>query len=89
MSSQQLKRVDILGAVLLLGISVLVVTALQQGADGKSFRAPSVLALILMSGIFIVAFLLWQWFVTTKRQNPQPILPWRIITNRICVGMIL
>ncbi|TVY23362.1 Efflux pump [Lachnellula hyalina] len=88
-SFQSLNRVDGLGAMLLLGASVLLITALQQAADGKSFAAAVVLPLLVISGVMWVAFVAWSWFVTTKRTLPEPIFPWRFIKSRVCIGLVL
>lgn len=88
-SLQSLNRVDGLGAMLLLGAGVLLITALQQAADGKSFAATVVLPLLVISGVMWVAFVVWSWFVTTKRTLPEPIFPWRFIKSRVCIGLVL
>ncbi|TVY91258.1 Efflux pump [Lachnellula willkommii] len=87
-SLQSLNRVDGLGAMLLLGAGVLLITALQQAADGKSFAAAVVLPLLVISGVMWVAFVGWSWFVTTKRTLPEPIFPWRFIKSRVCIGLV-
>jgi hypothetical protein len=40
---KSLQRIDVLGTILLLGASVLIITPLQQTADGASFRSALVL----------------------------------------------
>ena len=86
---KSLHRVDVLGAIFLLGTCVLIVTALQQAADGASFRSALVMPLIILSGIFWVVFLSWSWFVTVKRELPEPVFPWRFVTSRVALSMIL
>ncbi|KAG8531949.1 uncharacterized protein KY384_003585 [Bacidia gigantensis] len=84
-----LARVDVLGALLLLGACLLLSTALQQATAGVSFTAAKVLPLLVLAGPVWIAFVVWQWFATTKRTSPEPVLPWRLFTNRVFVGLIL
>lgn len=89
LSLRLLKKVDIAGALLLLGACLLLATALQLAARGASFAAPEVLALLIVSGAMWGAFSLWEWFVTTRRSNPEPVFPWRFFQSRVSMGMIL
>lgn len=84
-----LKRIDFLGAFLLLGACLLLVTALEQAAAGISFAERKILPLLILSGLMWTAFLIWQWYATTKLSTPEPVLPWRMLTNRVFLGMIL
>ena len=86
---QRLKRFDILGGVLLLGITVPLTTALQQAAQGITFGSVFVWPLLLVAGLSLLGFLSWQWYITTKRRFPEPVLPWRFLQNRACVGIML
>jgi hypothetical protein len=88
-SLKSLQRVDILGATLLLGACMFVVTALQQASEGASFSGALVLSLLILSGVFWIAFVTWQWFITTKRTYPEPVFPWRLFESRVYMGMIL
>jgi hypothetical protein len=84
-----MKKVDVLGALLLLGACLLIATGLQQAAQGASFSAPDVLPLLIFSGAMWAGFLTWQWLVTTKRTAPEPVFPWRFFKNRTIISMIL
>ncbi|KAI1804893.1 MFS general substrate transporter [Daldinia bambusicola] len=84
-----LKHLDILGAILLLGACLLLSTGLQQAALGYSFDSAFVLPLLVVSGVFAVAFFTWQWYNTTRRTEPQPVFPWRFCQSRIRMGIIL
>jgi hypothetical protein len=88
-SPQSLKRIDILGCTLLLGACMFIVTALQQASEGRSLSSAIVLTLLILSGIFWIAFMVWQWFITTKRSYPEPVFPWRHFQSRVYMGMIL
>ncbi|OAG12507.1 MFS general substrate transporter [Paraphaeosphaeria sporulosa] len=86
---QRLKRFDVLGGMLLLGITVSLTTALQQAAQGIAFSSAFVWPLLLVAGLSLLGFLSWQRYITTKRRFPEPVLPWRFLQNRACVGIML
>ena len=89
LSTQLLQKVDVLGALLLLGACLLATTALQLAAQGLSFVARQVLPLLIFSGVMWAAFVAWEYFITTKRSIPEPVLPWRFFQSRVILGMIL
>lgn len=89
MSSKSVRRIDFMGAILLLGACLLVSTGLQQAALGYAWTSAYVLPLVLMTVPFLFAFLAWEWHVTTRRVHPEPVFPWRLIRSRICMGMVL
>lgn len=84
-----IKRLDMVGTVLLLGSCLLLATGLQQAALGYSFSSAFVLPLLVCSGPFCIAFFTWQWFITTRRSLPEPIFPWRFCQSRVRFGTIL
>jgi hypothetical protein len=89
LSINSLRRIDVFGALLLLGGGAMIVTALQQAALGKPYNSPVVLALLIVAGLLWAIFFIWEWFVSTRRSFPEPVFPWRFVTNRVCVGMLL
>lgn len=84
-----LRRIDFLGCMLLLGTCLLLTTGLQQAARGYNFESPFVLPLLICSAPFFVAFLMSQWFTTTRRSNPEPVFPWRFFQSRVRAAVIL
>ncbi|KAF2448053.1 MFS general substrate transporter [Karstenula rhodostoma CBS 690.94] len=86
---QRLKRFDALRGTLLLGITVPLTTALQQAAQSLAFGSVFVWPLLLVAGLSLVGFFSWQWYITTKRSVPEPVLPWRLLKSRACVGIML
>jgi hypothetical protein len=82
-------RLDLLGAVLLLGACLLLTTGLEQAAMGYQWTSAFVLPLLIASGPFAIAFFGWQWFSTTRRSHPEPVFPWRFCQSRIRFGTIL
>ena len=86
---QTLARIDVLGALLLLGACLLLSTGLEQATARISFAAPKILPLLIISGLMWLGFAAWQWFVTQKLPRPEPVLPWRLFNNRIFAGMLM
>lgn len=89
MSINSLRRLDFLGCTLLLGTCLLLTTGLQQAARGYDFDSPFVLPLLVCSGPFFIAFLVSQWFITTRQIRPEPVFPWRFFQSRIRTAVIL
>lgn len=87
--SASLRRLDILGAVLMVATIVLLTTGLQEAAQGHAWTSGVVLGLIISSVPAGVAFFAWQWFATTRRTEPEPVFPWRLCTSRRRMGMIM
>jgi hypothetical protein len=88
MSVQSLRRLDFLGVTLMLGTLVMLATGLQQASLGYAWSSAKVLALLVCSVPFVVAFSAWQWYATQWRRNPEPVLPWRFCKSRVQLGMI-
>jgi hypothetical protein len=87
--SDSLRRLDVLGAFLMVGAIVLLTTGLQQTAQDYAWSSAMVLGLILSSVPVAVAFFTWQWWATTRLTNPEPVFPWRLCRNRLSLGMIM
>ncbi|TVY75996.1 Efflux pump FUS6 [Lachnellula suecica] len=83
-----LRTVDFIGATLLLGTCVLLITGMQQAAEGRSFSSRLVLPMLISSGVMLIAFFLWQRYIA-ERNLPEPVFPWQLLTNRVYMGMIL
>lgn len=87
--SASLRRLDVLGAILMVATIVLLTTGLQQAAQGYAWSSSVVLGLIISSAPACVAFFAWQWYATTRRTNPEPVFPWRLCQSRRRMGMIM
>ena len=88
-SLRLLQKVDIVGALMLLGACLLITTALELAAEGTSFASTVVLYSLVFSGVGWVGFVAWEWVITTRRSVPEPVLPWRFFQSRAMLGMIL
>ena len=88
-SKHTLRRLDFLGATLMLGTLVLLATGLQQASLDYAWLSNKVLPLLVASAPFAIAFFTWQWYATQRRTNPEPVFPWRFCQSRIQLGMIM
>ncbi|KAH6865804.1 MFS multidrug transporter-like protein [Alternaria rosae] len=88
-SKHSLRRLDFLGATLMLGTLVLLATGLQQASLDYEWSSNKVLPLLVVSAPFAIAFFTWQWYATQRRTNPEPVFPWRFCQSRIQLGMII
>ncbi|KAF2650365.1 MFS general substrate transporter [Lophiostoma macrostomum CBS 122681] len=82
-------HLDILGSILLLGTCLLPSTGFQQAALGYRWTSSAVLPFLLCSLPFAIGFLMWERFLTLKREYPVPVLPWRVFQSRQWLGMLL
>ena len=86
---QKTARIDVLGALLLLGGCLLLSTGLEQATANETFASPKILPLLILSGFMWIMFVSWQWFVTQRLSYPEPVLPWRLLKNRVILGMLM
>lgn len=85
-----LRRVDFIGAIILLAASSLAIAALQEGNYGHSWQSGLVISLIAVSGICWIAFPLWERFLSSRTSwTLEPLLPWRLAHNRMFLGAIV
>lgn len=88
-SKETLQRIDIPGTILVL-LAVLGLTAAFEEAD-KLFpwRSAYVITLLVVSGILWILLILWERHVTLSNGIREPVLPWRFLTNRQMLGILL
>ncbi|KAI9706730.1 MAG: hypothetical protein M1820_004700 [Bogoriella megaspora] len=86
--SSLIKKLDPLGAVLFLALSVMLVTALEGGVVDWSWRSATSISLLTIAGIVAIVFVVWERFVTLHRGNIVPVMTWRF-TTRKCIGMFM
>lgn len=88
-SLETLKRLDFLGAALLLVATLLLVTALEEAGIRFPWKSPFVIILLTVSGLLWIVFLGWERRVTRAANMQEPVFPWRFVQSRIWVGMLL
>jgi hypothetical protein len=88
-STDSLRRVDFFGATLMLGTLVFLVTGLQEAALGYAWSNAKVIALLVCSVPFALAFFVWERHATLHPTSLEPVFPWRFCQSRIQLGMIM
>lgn len=82
-------RFDFLGAFLLLGASILFVSAVEEGGTEYSWKSPVIIALLPLSTVLWIVFFFWEKYVSGRREAQEPVLPWRLIKDRFAMGFLL
>ena len=83
------RHIDFLGAFLVLAASVLFVSALEEGGTEYEWKSSVVLSLLCLSVVLWVLFFIWQKVASNPGNAHEPILPWRLLTDRFTMGYLL
>lgn len=83
------RRIDFLGAFLVLAASILFVSALEEGGTEYPWKSSVVLSLLCLSVVLWVLFFFWQKVASGRGDAHEPILPWRLLTDRFTMGFML
>ncbi|RAH65665.1 MFS general substrate transporter [Aspergillus aculeatinus CBS 121060] len=86
---QTIRKVDMLGSSMLLVATIFLVTALEEANQEFHWSSAFTIALLSISGLVWIAFLLWERRVTLSSKCIEPVFPWRFIRNRVWMGMLL
>lgn len=77
-----LRQLDILGALLFLGLSVCLVAALQVSNVNFAWNSGVVIALLVISGTSLIGFTLWERLLMIYDKGIIPVLSWAFATRR-------
>ncbi len=88
-SKISLARLDVSGAFLLLGATLLLVTVLLEAPNEFSWHSKTAIALFVLSGVLGLLFLVNERVVTGDNWRPEPIFPWRFLFNRPWIGTLI
>ncbi|KAI1113663.1 putative multidrug resistance protein fnx1 [Nemania sp. NC0429] len=88
-SKSPLARLDILGTLLLLFAVVLLTAGFEEAGSDFPWKSAYVIVVLVLSGLFWISLMLWEYQTTTKNSLREPVLPWRFFTNRAMVGALL
>ncbi|RMZ75534.1 hypothetical protein DV738_g5436, partial [Chaetothyriales sp. CBS 135597] len=84
------KRVDFVGAFLLLTASVLLVFALEEAGSRYPWDSAAILSTLIIAGICWIAFPFWEHHVeASTKSNQEPVFPMRLLKDRILFGMMV
>ncbi|KAJ6096144.1 MFS general substrate transporter [Penicillium sp. IBT 16267x] len=86
---RSLRRVDFLGAFLLVGANLFLVTALLEASSDYTWSAALVISFLVVSGVLWISFGLWEWVATKDTRPYEPVFPFRFFLNRYWMGMLL
>jgi hypothetical protein len=83
-----LRRVDVLGVVLLLGSSVLLVFALEEAGTRYPWKSGVILYTIILAGLLGVCFIFWELSVQRFSSSQEPLFRPTILTGRLAAAMM-
>ena len=84
-----LARLDVAGAFLLLGATMLIVAVLLEGGLSIAWNSGPAIAFFVVSGVMWIAFLGNEWFFTKYERTLEPIFPWRFMHNKPWMGTLM
>ncbi|KAI0436485.1 putative efflux pump antibiotic resistance protein [Xylaria telfairii] len=84
-----LKKIDFLGAFLLLAANIFLVTALMEASTQFTWSSPVIIVFLVLSGLLWIAFVVWEWVITADTWSLEPVFPFRFFQNRRWMGMLL
>jgi MFS family permease len=88
-SRKTLTRVDYPGVWLLLLGTMSLVAALEEAGVAFAWSSDYVISLLVVSVFLWMFFLAWEYHVTLQNRGREPVLPWRLVTQREPIGLLL
>ncbi|KAI1374025.1 drug resistance transporter EmrB/QacA subfamily [Hypoxylon crocopeplum] len=88
-SRSSLRRLDVVGAVLLLFSSALIVFAFEEAGSRFRWDIPAILSTLVISGILFVGFVLWEKLVDRPAVAQEPVFPLRLMKDRLFSVLII
>ena len=82
-------KIDYPGFFLLLAVSVLLIVATEEAGISFAWSSSLVIALLVITGVLLVAFVGWEWNVDRHNSQRQPVFPWVFFKKRLLIGMYL
>lgn len=86
---QVVHKPDALGAFLLLGASILLVAALEEGGIRFAWNSAIIIVFFTISGALWIAFFVWEWYASREGSKVEPMFPWRFFGNRVWIGALV
>ncbi|KAM0131600.1 hypothetical protein ACHAO1_007201 [Botrytis cinerea] len=88
-SKESFRKIDFVGAILLIIATTLLVAALQEAGGEFAWNSAFVITLLIISGVTWILFILWERRVTVNMSSTEPVFPWRLMKSRVWIGMTL
>lgn len=86
---KSLARLDLIGALLLLASSILLVFGFEEAGARYPWGSAAVVSTLVIGGVLLVAFGVWERNVAHERFVQDPVFPLRLLKDRKFVGMAL
>lgn len=86
-----IRKVDLVGNVLILCATTLMVFALQEaGTFTFSWNSPVIVMSLSLASLCWVGFMTWEIFLGVKRHTRvEPLLPLRLLAHRVYLGALV
>jgi hypothetical protein len=88
-TKQTRKKLDFLGATLLLLASLSLTAAFEEAGSQFPWKSAYVITLLIVSGFLWIGLVVWERHVTRKSTPMEPVLPWRFMTDRAMLSLLL
>ncbi|OIW28775.1 MFS general substrate transporter [Coniochaeta ligniaria NRRL 30616] len=86
---KSLARLDLIGAFLLLASSILLVFGFEEAGARYPWSSAAVLSTLIIGGLLLVGFVIWEKVVSHERFVQEPVFPLRLMKDRRFVGMTI
>ncbi|OAT05056.1 MFS multidrug transporter [Blastomyces gilchristii SLH14081] len=87
-SKSALKRVDVVGVVLLLASSIPLVFALEEAGTRYSWSDAVIITTFSVGGIAGILFVFWELFLEKSTSLQEPVFPLRLLKKRVVAAMM-
>lgn len=88
-SRESAKRLDFIGAFLLLASSIMMVFAFEEAGVHYPWDGPIILSMLVLSVLLFAAFLAYEHFIGRPTHPQEPVFPLRLLKSRMFVGLIM
>ena len=86
---KDVRRIDVLGAILLLAASLLLTTVLLDISIRHSWSMAVTIVPLIISILCLILFFTWEYSLTRLTIRSEPMFPWHWVYNRPFIAMIL
>ncbi|PVH98544.1 MFS general substrate transporter [Periconia macrospinosa] len=83
------KKIDYLGAGMLLFGSLLLSAGLLESGKTWEWRSAPAICILVIAGVLFIAFFAWERLVSSDRWTQEPMFPWKFVHNRVWMGVLL
>jgi len=74
-------RIDYIGTALILGFVTSLLLALQWGGNQKPWNDKDVVATLVLAGVLLICFGVWEWYL-----GPKAMVPIQLLRRRTQLG---